>query len=91
MEKVYTKGLFANEKTSQYGNFMNLDIHTATFLEWVKANTNAGGYCKISLYKSKDGGASKNTHYGVLNNYVPLAKADAPAQTPANDIDDLPF
>ena len=87
--KNYTKGLFANEKSSQYGNFINLDLKADEFCEWVKANTNANGYCKISLYKAKEGGASKNTHYGVLNEFVPVMKAKEGEAV--DNPDDLPF
>jgi hypothetical protein len=90
-EKKFTKGLFANEKTSQYGTFMNLDIKATEFCEWVKANTNEQGYCKISLYKAKDGSASKNTHYGVLNEFVPVMKAKEGATVIYDDSDPLPF
>ena len=89
-EKIYAKGLFANEKTSEYGNFMNLDLKADDFIAWVKANTNDKGYCKITIYKAKDGG--KNSHYGVLNNFVPKEKAvnERPANV-ADDSQDLPF
>lgn len=68
-EKKFTKGLFADEKGSQYGNFMNVDIKVDEFIEWMKANTNEKGYCKITLYKNKTGSTSKNSHYGVLNDW----------------------
>lgn len=68
-EKKFTKGLFASEKASQYGSFMNVDIKVDDFTNWMKENTNEKGYCKITLYKNKVGSASKNSHYGVLNDW----------------------
>ena len=89
-EKIYTKGLFANEKSSQFGNFMAIDLKADEFIAWVKENTNAKGYCKITIYKAKDGG--KNTHYGVLNDFTPQeTKVNERPINVADESDDLPF
>lgn len=100
-DKVFTKGLFANEKGGQYGSFFNIDFKTDEFIEWMKANTNDKGYCKITLYKNKEGSASKNTHYGCLNDYVkpetndpapgPQGKMQEPQVKDEINPDDLPF
>lgn len=96
-EKTFTKGLFANEKASQYGNFMNVDINVNEFIDFLKANTNEKGYCKITLYKNREGSGSKNSHYGVLNDWkkpeeavqeVPKGKMQ---EQVADDSSDLPF
>ena len=72
---------------------MNIDIKTKDFIESLNANTNESGYCKITLYKSKEGSASKNTHYGVLNEFVPQMKPKAnTVDISSNDLDsELPF
>ena len=85
-EKQFTKGLFANEKSSQYGNFMNIDLKADEFIQWIKEHTNDKGYCKITLYKAKEGG--KNSHYGVLNDFVPKS---TPLEPSEDNSQDLPF
>lgn len=84
-EKKYTKGLFINEKKSEYGNFFNIDIKADDFISFIKENTNEKGYCKINIYKAKDGG--KNSHYAVLNEFVPKKQEE----TLAENSSDLPF
>ena len=70
---------------------MNLDIKADDFIAFIKANTNDKGYCKITLYKAKD--TNKNSHYGVLNNFVPKEskKETTLAEDLDNDSDSLPF
>ena len=86
-DKIYTKGLFINEKKTQYGSIMNVDIHAKDFIEFIKANTNEKCYCKITVMKAKEGG--KNTHYAVLNDWKPTEKKIT--EPIADDGDSLPF
>jgi hypothetical protein len=88
-EKIYTKGLFINEKSSQYGNFFNIDIKAVDFINFIKENENEKGYCKISVYKAKEGG--KNTHYAILNDWKPSENVATTAPNTAEESDDLPF
>jgi hypothetical protein len=85
-EKKYAKGIFANEKQTQYGSLMNIDVKVSEFIEFVKENTNDKGYCKLTVMKAKEGG--KNSHYVVVNDWKPVAKAQPQI---ADDDQDLPF
>lgn len=80
-EKKYTRGFFVNEKQTQFGSLMNIDILAKDFIEFIKENTNEKGYCKITVMKAKEGG--KNTHYAVLNDWKPTG------EKPKTLIDDL--
>jgi len=82
-EKKYAKGIFANERQTQYGSLMNLDVKASEFIDFVKANTNELGYCKLTVMKAKEGG--KNSHYVVLNDWKPVAKTQTEEENP------LPF
>jgi len=84
-EKKYAKGIFANERQTQYGSLMNIDIQAKEFIEFVKENTNDKGYCKLTVMKAKEG--SKNSHYVVLNDWKPTPKKEEIA----DDGDGLPF
>jgi len=101
-EKIFTKGAFANERTGQLGKFMNIDFKVDEFIEFMKANMNEKGYCKVTFYPNKPGSTAKNSHYGVLNDYVP--NSNKPEEKPKTSVpagemqqqyngnsDDLPF
>lgn len=91
-EKKYVKGLFANERVTNFGSLLNIDFKADEFIQWVKENTNDKGYCKITVMKAKDGG--KNSHYAVLNDWKPTDKPFAKPSNvaPINEFDnELPF
>ncbi len=91
--KIFTEGLYANEKSGKHGAFLNVDIKVVDFVKFLEKNTNDQGYCKITLYKNKQGSASKNSHYGVINDFKPEPKppqGQMQEQVVA-DSSDLPF
>ncbi len=92
-DKVFTKGLFANEKSGKHGSFINIDFKTEDFKKFLDENTDEKGYCKITLYKNKTDSAAKNTHYGCLNDFKPTVQpVGGKKQDPvAAEADDLPF
>lgn len=95
-ERTFTKGLYANEKTGPHGSFLNVDLKSDEFAKWMEENTDDKGYCKITLYRNKEGSSSKNTHYGCLNDFKPEPKGE---QQPKGNLQpqveaeatDLPF
>ncbi len=103
-DKVFAKGLFFKKRTLQWGDVIAMSVKADDFMEFIKANTNDKGYCNIDILPQKEGSTSKNSHYGVLNTWVPDATRAQSTQNNApptsstvfgnnngGSSDDLPF
>jgi hypothetical protein len=66
----FVKGLYAkrNEKAPDFVK-VNLSFKSSDFIEWIKNNTNAKGYCNIDILESKEGKI-----YPKLNDWKPTAE-----------------
>ncbi len=83
-DKVFAKGLFFKKRTLQWGDVIAMSVKADDFMEFIKANTNDKGYCNIDILPQKEGSTSKNSHYGVLNTWVPDAAKSQPQQPVTN-------
>ncbi len=97
-EKVFPKGLFANEKPAGTMTVIKLDIKVDEFIAFLNQHKNEKGYVKVDLFKNRPDSSSKNTHYAVLNTWKPdsAEKPKAPEVPKVDDFaepigDDLPF
>ncbi len=87
-EKVYVPKSYGKTRTTQFGDIYNLDFHAETLIEFVKANTDARGYFKISVSKQKtpklrDDGTIMSDLTIALNNWKPENAGEAPKAAPA--------
>ena len=69
---VYANGVFVKEIQTKSGDsFLNIDFKSEEFLKFMRENTNEKGYLKISVKRSRTPNKYGNTHYAVLNTFVP--------------------
>lgn len=78
MEIKFPKGLFVS-KREKSPDFVkaNLSFKTEEFIEWLKNNTNAKGYCNVDVLESKN-----NSLYAKLNNWKPEEENEQPTEQP---------
>lgn len=56
MENKFIDGLFVNKRENAPEFLItSLSFNAAKFIEWLKNNTNANGYCNIDILKAKSG------------------------------------
>lgn len=54
--KKFIKGLFTSRRDNAPSFVLaNLSFKTEQFIEWLKENTNASGYCNIDVLQGQDG------------------------------------
>ncbi len=103
-EKVFAKGLYFKSRQLEFGQVIAMSVKAQDFIDFINAHTNESGYCNIDIMPQKKDSASKNSHYAVLNTWVPdSTKAKATntttvqSQPPSvfgstsGQSDDLPF
>ena len=87
-EKKFIEGLFTSRRENAPDFVVaNLSFKTERFIEWLKNNTNAKGYCNIDVKKSKEGKL-----YSTVNEWKPQENIEN-LQQELNEIktEDLPF
>lgn len=66
-EQNFITGLFTSRRENAPDFLLaSLSFKTEPFIDWLKNNTNAKGYCNIDLLKSKEG-----KPYSKLNDWKP--------------------
>lgn len=86
---VFVDGLFVSRReNSPEFVVANLSFRTEEFINWIKAHTNAKGYCNIDIKKSR-----KGSIYASLNEWQPSEQSVKDEKTEDKDIkvDDIPF
>lgn len=93
MEKQFVEGLFTSRRENAPDFILaNLSFKTDRFIEWLKNNTNARGYCNIDVKRSKNG-----TIYSELNDWKPQEQSQSnnnftiPEDTQEIQSDNIPF
>lgn len=94
MEKKFIEGLFTSRRENCPEFIIaNLSFKTDRFIEWLKNNTNAKGYCNIDIKMSKGG-----TIYSELNDWKPQEQLQEQPQSkndnfevPEDKLNDIPF
>ena len=83
MDIKFPKGLFVKrrEKAPDFLK-VNLSFKTEEFIEWLKDNTNAKGYCNVDVLESKEGNI-----YAKLNDWKPEQQNNEPVK--AEDLGDV--
>jgi hypothetical protein len=92
-DKIFVKGLYADQKNSQYGGFMKISAKVSEVVEFLKEHENEKGYVHINVFQVKDKKEGKNSHYCILDTWKPSEQAQPSAQTQdvAEESRDLPF
>ena len=93
MEKQFVEGLFTSRRENAPDFVVaNLSFKTDRFIEWLKNNTNARGYCNIDIKRSDKGG-----FYSTLNDWKPQEQSQSndnfkiPEDTQEIQSDNIPF
>lgn len=67
MENKFVGGLFTSRRENAPDFIVaNLSFKTDVFIDWLKNNTNAKGYCNVDIKTSRDG-----KPYAVINDWKP--------------------
>jgi hypothetical protein len=87
-EKKFIEGLFTSRRENCPEFIIaNLSFKTDRFIEWLKNNTNAKGYCNIDIKRSKSG-----TIYSELNDWKPKENTQNDNfEIPEDKLSDIPF
>jgi len=80
-EKVYAKGLWAETKTTTFGDITKLSFKVDEFVQFLQENKNEKGYTNVDILSGKEAGKL----YGVLNDFKPSGQASGSGNQ------DLPF
>ena len=66
-EKTYAKGLFAEKKTTTFGEITKVSFKADDFIQFLNEHKNEKGYVNVDILNAKEEGKL----YGVLNDYKP--------------------
>lgn len=88
-EKKFIEGLYTSRRENAPDFVLaNLSFKTDRFIEWLKNNTNAKGYCNVDVLKLRDGAV-----YSKHNDWKPKENTQNDNFEIPNEIkvEDLPF
>jgi len=74
-EKIYVKA-YAKARTTKVGELVNLSIDVEDFNRLAEQYANEKGRLKLTLLKRREEGQYGDTHYLVVDTFVPKPKVD---------------
>ena len=89
--KTYINGLFIKSKQTTFGEVVSVSINAKTLIEELNKHTNSKGYVNIDLLRRKEADKNGNTHYAVLNEWIPKPQQDSTANGNADFLNEPPF
>lgn len=80
---VYVPKSSAKERTTSFGQIINLSFNAKELIDFVNANTNEKGYINLEVVPRKEVSSYGDTHSVKLNNWKPEKTEGAtPARQP---------